>query len=159
MASGRPYGLRLDAARAAELAGPLAWEEVGRGSVPVDPRRLGDVILARKDVPASYHLAVTVDDDLEGVTLVTRGADLFEATHVHVLLQALLGLRRPAYRHHLLLTDEAGTRLAKRDGALALRALRAAGHSPAEVRGMAGFPDDSSKATAMRSGLSKPVGR
>lgn len=136
------------------MAGPLEWTEEGRGPIPVQPGRLGDAVLARKDVPASYHLAVSVDDDLQGVTLVTRGADLFEATHAHRLLQALLGLRTPAYRHHLLLTNEAGARLAKRDGALALRTLRAAGHSPAEVRSMAGLPDDSSAATATESGPS-----
>ncbi len=140
IAAGRPCALRLDAAKAAAMVGPLEWTEEGRGRIPEQPGRLGDAVVARKDVPASYPLAVTVDDDLQGVTLVTRGADLFEATHLHRLLQALLGLRRPAYRHHLLLTDEAGARLAKRDGALALRALRESGRSPAEVRGMAGFP-------------------
>ncbi len=154
IAAGQPYGLRLDTAKAAAMAGPLEWTEEGRGPIPVQPGRLGDAVLARKDVPASYHLAVSVDDDLQGVTLVTRGADLFEATHAHRLLQALLGLRTPAYRHHLLLTNEAGARLAKRDGALALRTLRAAGHSPAEVRSMAGLPDDSSAATATESGPS-----
>jgi len=143
--SGRPYALRLDAARAAAIAGPLAWEEIGRGRVEVDPLRLGDVVLARKDAPASYHLAVVVDDDLQGVTLITRGADLFEATHVHRLLQALLGLAVPLYRHHPLLVDEGGTRLAKRDGALALRALRASG----------GAPDDRAAPAAIKGGPSR----
>ncbi|MFO1057479.1 MAG: tRNA glutamyl-Q(34) synthetase GluQRS, partial [Dongiaceae bacterium] len=87
-AAGEPHALRLDAARAAALAGPLAWEEEGEGRVAVDPAALGDVVLARKDIGTSYHLAVTVDDALQGVTLVTRGRDLYAATHVHRLLQA-----------------------------------------------------------------------
>src|SRR5690606_25055798 len=122
----------------------LTWEEEGdglAGTIPVDPQIHGDVVLARKEVPASYHLAVTVDDALQGVTLVTRGRDLFAATHVHRLLQTLLGLPAPRYRHHLLLTNPAGRRLAKRDGARTLASLREAGHSPAEVRAMAGIPD------------------
>jgi glutamyl-Q tRNA(Asp) synthetase len=94
---------------------------------------LGDVVLARKEMPTSYHLAVAVDDALQGVTLVTRGADLFAATHIHRLLQALLGLPTPGYRHHPLLTDTAGRRLAKRDRALTIRAMREAGQSPQEV--------------------------
>jgi glutamyl-Q tRNA(Asp) synthetase len=139
--SGQPYALRLDVAAAAQLTGPLTWQEEGRGTVAVEPGKLGDAVLARKDVAASYHLAVTADDALQGVTLVTRGEDLFQATHLHRLLQALLGLAAPSYRHHILLTNAAGRRLAKRDGALALRALRLAGRSPDEVRAMAGFPD------------------
>ena len=92
------------------------------------------MVLARKDVPVSYHLAVTVDDALQGVTLVTRGADLLPAdVHIHRLLQALLDLPVPAYRHHPLLTDAAGRRLAKRDGALTVRAMRAAGMTPPEI--------------------------
>jgi len=156
--AGRPYALRLDAAGAAAIAGPLSWEEVGRGRMAADALKLGDVVLARKDVPASYHLAVTVDDGLQGVTLVTRGADLFEATHVHRLLQALLGLHAPAYRHHPLLANESGMRLAKRDGALALRALRASGMTPAEARAMAGFPDDLADPSAIKGGLPRYLG-
>jgi hypothetical protein len=117
----------------------LTDEEAGR--VQAAPARHGDVVLARKDVPTSYHLSVTVDDALQGVTLVTRGVDLFAATDIHRLLQALLGLPTPRYAHHHLLTDAAGRRLAKRDAALTLRAMRQAGRSPAEVRAMAGFPD------------------
>jgi glutamyl-Q tRNA(Asp) synthetase len=97
----------------------------------------GDVVLARKDMPASYHLAVTVDDALQGVTLVTRGADLFPATHIHRVLQALLGLPTPVYRHHPLLTDAGGRRLAKRDRALTVRAMRAAGMAPGQILAMA----------------------
>jgi glutamyl-Q tRNA(Asp) synthetase len=141
LAQGLPHALRLDAAAATCMTGPLAWMEQGRGRIAVDTQCLGDAVLARKDVAASYHLAVTVDDALQGVTLVTRGEDLFHATHLHRLLQALLGLAQPAYRHHILLTNAAGHRLAKRDGAFALRALRAAGRTPGEVRAMAGCPD------------------
>jgi glutamyl-Q tRNA(Asp) synthetase len=141
LARGLPYALRLEAQKAADLVGPLSWIEEGRGTIAVAPLTLGDAVLARKDVAASYHLAVIHDDDLQGVTLVTRGEDLFHATHLHRLLQALLGLSVPAYRHHPLLTAADGRRLAKRDGALSLRALREAGRAPAAVRAMAGFPD------------------
>ena len=103
----------------------------------------GDVVLGRRDAPASYHLAVTLDDHLQGVTLVTRGEDLLPATHVHRLLQALLGLDVPRWRHHRLLLNERGERLAKRDGAMTLAALRAAGCSAGDVRAMAGFEDPS----------------
>jgi glutamyl-Q tRNA(Asp) synthetase len=140
LARGDAYALRLDAAKGAAIAGPLSWSEEGQGRIAVEPLALGDAVLARKDVAASYHLAVAVDDHLQGVTLVTRGRDLFHATHLHRLLQALLGLNEPAYRHHALLMNEQGKRLSKRDGALALRALRGAGLSPAEVRRRAGFP-------------------
>lgn len=140
-AAGRPFALRLDAAAAAAATGPLTWAEADRGAIPVDPLALGDVVLARKDAPASYHLAVSVDDDLQGITLVTRGEDLFASTNVHRTLQALLGLAVPAYRHHPLLRNAAGERLAKRDAALSLRAMRDAGVSAAEVRARAGFPD------------------
>lgn len=139
IAAGEGHALRLDAARAAERTGPLEWEDAEAGRIAVDPSTHGDVVLARKDAPASYHLAVTVDDALQGVTLVTRGKDLFAATHVHRLLQALLGLPTPRYWHHRLSTDAGGRRFAKRDRALTLRALREAGGSPAQVRAIAGF--------------------
>jgi glutamyl-Q tRNA(Asp) synthetase len=139
LAAGESYALRLDAARAVGRAGPLFWEDAEAGRVASDPASHGDVVLARKDTPASYHLAVTVDDAIQGVTLVTRGKDLFGATHVHRLLQALLGLPVPRYWHHRLLTDASGRRLAKRDRDLTLRALREAGKTPAEVRRMTGF--------------------
>jgi glutamyl-Q tRNA(Asp) synthetase len=137
--AGAAFALRLDVAKAAEAAGELFWEEEGRGRIKADPASQGDVVLARKETPTSYHLAVTVDDSLQGVTLVTRGEDLFASTHIHRLLQALLGYPAPRYRHHTLLTDESGRRFAKRDRALTLRALREAGKSPADVRAMAGF--------------------
>ena len=141
IAAGERFALRLDMTRAlACVPGPLTFDEAGEGSIVCDPARFGDVVLARKDTPASYHLAVTVDDALQGVTLVTRGEDLFAATHIHRLLQALLDLPVPRYLHHTLLVDAAGRRYAKRDQALTLRALRAAGRTPEEVRALAGFP-------------------
>jgi glutamyl-Q tRNA(Asp) synthetase len=136
--AGERFALRLDMARVVAEAGPLSFAEHGQGRLACDPARFGDAVLARKDAPASYHLCVTHDDALQGVTLVTRGEDLKPATDVHRLLQALMGWPEPAYAHHRLLTDAAGRRLAKRDRAATLRDLRASGASPAEVRAMAG---------------------
>ncbi|MDY0959485.1 tRNA glutamyl-Q(34) synthetase GluQRS [Sphingomonas sp. CFBP8993] len=124
---GEPHGWRLDMARAVDRAGPLGWADERVGQVVADPLSHGDVILARKDAPASYHLAVTVDDAAQGVTDVVRGVDLFEATHVHRLLQALLGLPTPLYHHHPLIVGANGKRLAKRHGAPALAAMREGG--------------------------------
>ncbi|MBM3525841.1 MAG: tRNA glutamyl-Q(34) synthetase GluQRS [Alphaproteobacteria bacterium] len=137
--AGEPYALRLDMEKALASAGPLAWSDKAAGTVTADPGAFGDVVLARKDVMTSYHLAVTVDDHLQGVTLVTRGKDLFPSTHVHRLLQAVLGLRTPDYEHHDLVTDASGKRFAKRDRSVTLRALRAAGRTPADVARLAGF--------------------
>ncbi len=123
----RPHCWRLDMARAIERAGPLDWTDEIAGIVAADPAMHGDVVLARKDAPSSYHLAVTVDDAAQGVSHVIRGRDLFEATHVHRLLQALLGLPTPVYRHHALLAGPDGERLAKRHGAPSLADLRAGG--------------------------------
>jgi glutamyl-Q tRNA(Asp) synthetase len=139
MAAGAEFALRLDAAKAAAIAGAYSFRDARHGDVEGDPLLFGDVVIARKDTPTSYHLAVTVDDHLQGVTLVTRGEDLFPATHVHVLLQRLLGYATPGYAHHRLLTDPDGRRFAKRDRALTLRAMREAGTSAAEVRRQAGF--------------------
>lgn len=142
IARGEPHALRLDMARALELAPPdLSFEEEGEGRLRCNPARFGDVVLARKDTPASYHLCVTHDDAMQGVTLVTRGEDLKPATDLHRLLQVLMGWPEPAYAHHRLLTDASGRRLAKRDRAATLRDLRAAGVTPAALRAMAGFPD------------------
>lgn len=138
---GTPFALRLDVSKAMALAGPLHWHDRRFGDFTATPEIHGDAVLARKDVPTSYHLSVVVDDAMQGVTLVTRGEDLLPATHLHRLLQALLGLPVPDYHHHGLLTDEAGRRLAKRDDARSLRSLREAGHSAAEVRAMAGYPE------------------
>ncbi len=138
LAATRSCVWRLDMARACAQAGDLFWRDATRGEVRADPVRFGDVVLARKDVPTSYHLSVTVDDALQGVTLVTRGEDLFAATDIHRLLQALLGLPTPLYRHHPLLRDASGRRYAKRDRSLTLRALREAGKTPRDVRRMVG---------------------
>ena len=113
-------------AAAIARTGPLAWTDHG-APIAAQPREAGDVILARKDAPASYHFAVTIDDAWQSVTDVVRGRDLFGATHIHRLLQALLGLPTPAYHHHDLLTGPDGVRLAKRHGAPTLAALRDAG--------------------------------
>jgi glutamyl-Q tRNA(Asp) synthetase len=125
----RPHAWRLDVKAAMARAGSLYWMD-GHTEVQAEPDRFGDVVLARKDAPASYHLAVTMDDSAQGVTDVVRGRDLFAATDVHRLLQALLDLPTPAYHHHVLLTDALGARLAKRDKAPTLADLRAAGADP-----------------------------
>ncbi len=136
----KPYVLRLDVAKAAALAGALSFEECGngpngeRGTIAVSPMLFGDIVLARKEMPAAYHLAVVVDDADQGVTLVTRGNDLFSATHVQRLLQALLGLPVPAYAHHRLILDEHGRKFSKRDGSVTLRHLREHGMTPEIVR-------------------------
>lgn len=130
---GRAAAWRLDVAGALARTGPLSWDDERHGLQTADPAMLGDVVLVRKDAPASYHLAATMDDAADGVTLVTRGTDLFAATHVHRLLQALLGLPVPRWHHHALLLDESGHKLAKRRGSgagtLGLAELRAAGES------------------------------
>jgi glutamyl-Q tRNA(Asp) synthetase len=129
----KPYALRLDVAEAVRQAGPLRFFEEQKGWVEVDAARFGDGVLARKDTPTSYHLCVVHDDALQGVTHVTRGEDLAGVTHVHVLLQRLLGVGTPVYAHHPLLKDADGKRLAKRDKAATLRAMREAGVAPADV--------------------------
>ena len=145
IASGIPYALRLDAAKAAAKAGPLTFQEQGEsadgehGTIIVDPVSLGDVVLARKEMPAAYHLAAVVDDAFQGVTLVTRGNDLFAATHVQRLLQALLDLPEPAYAHHRLVLDAQGKKFSKRDSASTLRDLRAKGAVPSEIRAQFGL--------------------
>ncbi|MBB3931862.1 glutamyl-Q tRNA(Asp) synthetase [Kaistia hirudinis] len=140
IAAGAPYALRLRMDAAIRIAGPLAFLETGSGPagetgrLGADPARWGDVIIARKEVPTSYHLSVVVDDALQGITDVVRGQDLFHATSVHRLLQVLLGLPEPTYRHHPLIRDAAGRKLSKSDGDSGLRELRAAGVTPAEIR-------------------------
>lgn len=139
VAAGDPFALRLDVAAALRQTGPLTWRDLDRGAVPVALEGLGDVVLARKDIPTSYHLSVTVDDALQGITHVIRGQDLEAATHIHRLLQALLDLPSPAYRHHTLLTGPDGKRYAKRDKSITLRSLREAGKTPADIREMVGL--------------------
>jgi glutamyl-Q tRNA(Asp) synthetase len=144
--SGVPYALRLDMAAACARAGDLIWTEYGEGPdgetgmVAARPGAWGDVILARKETPTSYHLAVAIDDALQGVTEVVRGQDLFWSTSVHRLLQALLGLSRPVYRHHRLILDDAGRKLSKSSKATGLRELRAEGATPGEIRRLVGLP-------------------
>jgi glutamyl-Q tRNA(Asp) synthetase len=133
LAAGEEHCLRLDAMKAAGEAGPYAFFDETRGKIEGQPMLFGDVVLARKDTPTSYHLAVTVDDHLQGVTLVTRGEDLLPSTHVHGLLQRLLGYETPRYAHHRLMTDADGRRFSKRDRSLTLRALRESGLTPAQV--------------------------
>ena len=143
--SGAPYVLRLDMAAASERTGKLSWTEQGAGpagesgEVAAKPEQWGDVILARKETPTSYHLSVVVDDALQGVTQIVRGEDLFWATGVHRLFQELLGLPQPVYRHHPLLLGEAGKKLSKSTAATGLRELRAKGASPESIRRLVGL--------------------
>jgi glutamyl-Q tRNA(Asp) synthetase len=143
--SGAAYALRLDTEAAMRRAGPLSWNEEGcgpageRGTIPAAPESWGDVVLARKDTPTSYHLSVVIDDAAQGVTHVVRGQDLFWATAMHRLLQTVLSLPAPRYHHHRLIVDEAGHKLAKSTRATGLRELRAQGVTPAEVRRMIGL--------------------
>jgi glutamyl-Q tRNA(Asp) synthetase len=139
VAAGTAYALRLNLAAALAVTGPLAWHDRAAGPQIARPDLLGDAVLARKDVPASYHLAATLDDHLQGIALVTRGQDLFAATHLHCVLQKLLGLATPAYHHHKLLNDEGGQRLAKRAGSPSLRDLRQSGVTAAALRAELGF--------------------
>ena len=145
IAAGAPYALRLDMEAAIARTSPLSWTEEGAGPggetghVPAQPEQWGDVILARKDTPTSYHLSVVIDDALQGVTHVVRGQDLFWATGVHRLLQQLLGLPQPVYRHHALVLDEAGQKLSKSTRSTALRELRAGGVTPDDVRRLVGI--------------------
>lgn len=136
---GSSYALRLDMKMASTATGPLAWKDRGQGTIKARPAKFGDIVVGRKDTPTSYHLASVVDDHEQGVTLVTRGADLIEATHVHRLLQALLGIEPPEYHHHRLITDAVGRRLSKRDQDVTIRSLREANYTPEEVRAMTGF--------------------
>lgn len=144
IAAGQAHAWRLDVTAAVRRSGPLHWYDRGLGWQTAQPELLGDIVLSRKETPGSYHLCVTVDDHEQGVTLVTRGMDLVPATHVHRLLQALLGLDVPEWHHHGLVTGADGRRLAKRDRAETLAALREAGQGPAAVRALAGFPDSDS---------------
>lgn len=130
---GRAVAWRLDVAGALERTGPLVWHDELAGEQAARPELLGDVVLVRKDEPASYHLAATLDDAVDGVTLVTRGKDLFAASHVHRLLQALLGLPVPRWHHHALLLDETGQKLAKRRGSASLADRRLAGEDGAAL--------------------------
>jgi glutamyl-Q tRNA(Asp) synthetase len=143
--SGAPYALRLDMKKAIARTGPLSWTERGEGlagesgNVAAAPEAWGDVILARKETPTSYHLSVVVDDAVQDVTEVVRGTDLFHATSVHRLLQHLLGLPQPAYRHHRLIRDASGQKLSKSSRSTGLRELRSQGVTPADIRALVGL--------------------
>ncbi len=145
IAAGEAYAIRLDMERAMEWTGPLAWTETGAGplgesgEILAQPQEWGDVILGRKETPTSYHLSVALDDALQGVTHVVRGRDLFHATAVHRLLQALLDLPAPVYHHHRLILDDIGRKLSKSTQATSLRELRAKGATPATIREMIGL--------------------
>jgi glutamyl-Q tRNA(Asp) synthetase len=146
--SGKPYALRLDMAAAVTLAGALTFVETGGGPhgelgiVTAMPQLWGDVVLARKEAPTTYHLSVVIDDAWQGVTHVVRGRDLFHATGMHRLLQALLRLPAPVYHHHRLVLDEKREKLSKSTQSTSLRALRAAGAIPADIRRMVGLPPE-----------------
>src|SRR5882672_11638370 len=145
LGSDTPYALRLDMAAACARTGDLGWTERGEGpdgetgAVAARPEAWGDVILARKEAPTSYHLSVVIDDALQGVTEVLRGRDLFWSTSVHRLLQRLLGLPQPAYRHHRLILDDGGRKLSKSTQATGLHELRAGGATPADIRRLVGL--------------------
>ena len=143
IAAGEPYALRLDIAAALARVGPLSWQEIGAdgatATIAADPAAWGDVILARKETPTSYHVSVVVDDAAQGVGEVVRGEDLRAATSVHRLLQQLLGLPAPSYRHHRLILDTDGRKLSKSTRATALRELRQQGVTPGDIRRRVGL--------------------
>jgi len=140
IAVGESCAMRLDVNRAVDQVGSkLEWIDLERGVQQAEPQILGDVVLVRKDIDCSYHLAVVVDDALQGVTRITRGADLFESTHLQRLLQAILGLNMPEYHHHSLICDKNGRRFAKRNDAETLCSLRRSGVTANEVREQLGF--------------------
>ena len=140
MANGESFAMRLDLGRAlADAGNDLTWFDLQRGLQRAQPNLLGDVVLVRKDIGCSYHLAVVIDDALQGVTRITRGEDLFEATHIQRVLQKLLGLPSAEYEHHRLICDANGRRLAKRDEAETIRSVRHRGVSSRDLRTQLGF--------------------
>ncbi len=139
MAQHKTANWRLDVEKALAMTGALFWHDRTKGKIEAKPQDFGDVVLVRKDVPTSYHLSVTVDDHLQSITLVTRGEDLFRATDIHRLLQALHGYETPDYHHHPLLKDGQGRRFAKRDKSVTLRSLRTTGKTPEDIRKMIDF--------------------
>ena len=132
--SGAEYSLRLKMDKAISYCGPLFWHDVKRGPQKAEPGNFGDIVIARKDIPTSYHLSVTLDDHAQSITQVTRGEDLFQATHIHRLLQCLLKLNSPQYFHHELISDSSGKKFSKRDTSFTLRQLRQEGKSQKQVK-------------------------
>lgn len=130
---GQEHAYRLDVEKSTISVGSLAWQDVVDGEMNAHPERFGDIVIARKETPTSYHLAVAVDDHLQGVTLVTRGRDLFEATDIHRLLQKLLNLNVPRYHHHSMVLSEDGKRLAKRNDSVSIKKLREGGATPDDI--------------------------
>lgn len=142
IASGQAFAVRLRMDDAAQMGGALSWRDHERGGQTARPQDFGDVVLARKETPASYHLCVVVDDAKQGIEIVTRGDDLFRATDVQRLLQSLLGLPEPTYWHHRLILGPDGKKFSKRDAAVTLRSLRESGTSPSELYAQLGFRQD-----------------
>lgn len=139
---GSPFAFRLDMRAASREAGRMDWEERDRGRVAALPEKWGDFVISRKETPTSYHLAVVLDDALQGITHVVRGMDLFHATAIHRLLQTILGLPEPAYEHHRLIEDAGGLKLSKSRGSPSLRELRAGGAAPGEIHKRLGFSNN-----------------
>ena len=139
IANGESYALRLHMHAAIKQVGPLLWNDERAGEVVADPSQFGDIVLARKDSPTSYHLAVVVDDHEQGITLVTRGEDLLPSTHIHRLLQALLSLNTPTYHHHKLIVGPDGKKFPKRDGTVTLQVMRQEGRTRIEIFTMLGL--------------------
>ena len=139
IAAKEAFSLRLNVGRAQTLVGDIQWRDLNKGIVHAQPEIFGDMVLARKDTPTSYHLSVTVDDFLQKVSLVTRGEDLQLVTHIHCLLQALLGYEAPDYRFHPLLIGEDGRRYSKRNTSVTLKSLRDSGKTASEIREMVGM--------------------
>ncbi|MAS94479.1 MAG: tRNA glutamyl-Q(34) synthetase GluQRS [Verrucomicrobiales bacterium] len=140
IAAGEDYALRLDLSKSLKTIGhTLTWQDAINGTQQAKPELLGDAVIVRKDIGTSYHLAVVIDDGLQGITDIVRGVDLFDSTHLHCVLQALLGITPPTYHHHKLLTDDSGRRLAKRDNSITLKSLRETGKSANQIRQELGF--------------------
>ena len=136
---GKPYAIRLNIQKAIKFCPPLFWQDLKKGKQLARPEIFGDVMIARKDIPTSYHLSSTTDDHFQNINCITRGIDLFEATHIHRILQALLGYKTPIYEHHELIRDTKGARLSKRNKSLTLKSLRNAGESPRKIFKLTGL--------------------
>ena len=139
LGAGAPYAIRLHMGAALKLAGNLKWYDCEHGEQIAEPETFGDIVLARKDIATSYHLSVTIDDAIQGITRVTRGNDLLPATHIHRLLQELLELPTPDYHHHKMITDKNGQRLAKRNKSSTLQEMKKSGQNPEDIIQFLGF--------------------